>query len=711
MNTTLRLSILAGLTAATLWGCGGKSTSNTDTGSGTDGQVVTDGGAGDAAADDSGGGDTGAGDSSVGDSAVSDARKSDARKSDGGKVDARRSDGKVSDMGGPAPVNAKCTTPTVVTLAASGATTVTGTSQYAPDEFAAIDCGKNPNGPWPGAQVYYKVKLDAGKTYRIDLQAQFDSALYAFPASTKCDEAAINLACANPSPADPLKVYNADKSGTGEAIFITPTTAEDWIIVVDYYNNKKTGGAFTMTITPGFTPAANGKCSGAQAVTLTSGSATIKGDTAGVGNEMKVNCGGTKDFNQGQLFYKLSIPAGKNYRVTVNGEFDTALYAFPASANCQEAAVNTGCKNPTPADATQVLNQNVPASLFSMGTGEMLRLKNATGAAVDWIIVVDSMVAGEFGPFTLQIDEWAVQTGASKCATPQTITLPATVKSDTTGVADEFPAVACGNPNGPWPAPQVYYKAAFAGGKTYRAKLVGMTDMSLYAFLATTTCSESAINAACTNPTPADPKKLYNSDLEETGYERLLFAPTAQESWVIAVDAYAASEAGPYSLTVEEYTTPTNGACATPKVVTLGSTSPTTVQGDTSIPGLKDEFTTGTGSSAKGVSCGNADAAPGWRSNQLYYKVALLAGKTYTIKAKGEWDPGLYAFPAGTACSLTAIDAACTKTNSDVLGNGKDETITIKPAANEEWVVVVDGWYSGAHPDGEGPFTLEIAWQ
>ena len=74
----------------------------------------------------------------------------------------------------------------------------------------------------------------------------------------------------------------------------------------------------------------------------------------------------------------------------------------------------------------------------------------------------------------------------------------------------------------------------------------------------------------------------------------------------------------------------------------------------------------------------------------------------------------MYAFPAATACSATAIDAACTSPspadpnnvyNSDNLGDGAAEQMKITPATAGDWIIVVDSWSALL---ASGTFTLTV---
>jgi hypothetical protein len=138
----------------------------------------------------------------------------------------------------------------------------------------------------------------------------------------------------------------------------------------------------------------------------------------------------------------------------------------------------------------------------------------------------------------------------------------------------------------------------------------------------------------------------------------------------------------------------TNTKCSAPQVITLTGTK-TTVTGDTT--GAPDEFGTS-------IDCGNS-LGP-WPGPNLYYKVTLAAGKKYlvTMAPSGSgFDSAVFAFPAATACTATAIDAACVSYNSDV-GGTSAESFVITTTTAGDWIIVADSWISSAF----GPFGLTI---
>jgi hypothetical protein len=279
----------------------------------------------------------------------------------------------------------------------------------------------------------------------------------------------------------------------------------------------------------------------------------------------------------------------------------------------------------------------------------------------------------------------------SSCSTPKSVSLSAgkaSITDDTTTAKDEHPTVDCGNPLGPWPGRQLYYKLPLSAGKAYRVTLTPSGsagfDAALYAFPAATACQASVINAACTGNAV---------DTVGSTAEILVIKPGASADWIIVVDAYDKAQFGPFSLVVEELTAPANTTCAAAQSVSLVS-GKASVQGDTTLS--TDEFSK--------LTCSGADGP--WPGPQLYYTLAgLVAGKHYkVVLIPAGFDGALYAFAAATTCSEAGIGAACAGHVSDASTSGP-ETLLLSPTSTGDWKIAVDA----ALANGAGTFTLEVS--
>lgn len=162
----------------------------------------------------------------------------------------------------------------------------------------------------------------------------------------------------------------------------------------------------------------------------------------------------------------------------------------------------------------------------------------------------------------------------------------------------------------------------------------------------------------------------------------------------------AAADAADQGTAADAATLP-SASCSSPQTLTL-SAGAVTVNGDTT--GQADEFA---------IDC-SGDLSFVMDGPQLYYRVGLLKGKGYrALVTPAAFDVGVYAFPASTPCTVADVNAGCmnppndraARLSADAGGSGKPEYLHIEPAADEDWIVVVDSY----NPNQSGSFTLEIA--
>ena len=179
------------------------------------------------------------------------------------------------------PANGRCTSPHRVHLK-QRSTVIHGSTQSPAlqNDLAGITCASSRGGrrgtslvaPAQGPQLYYRMRLRAGRRYRFALDARFDSALYAFPASTPCAAAAVSAACGSsvvaatgkaPVPCGcdesptrgggcviPSTLLACDQLGvTGgqERIVIAPRESSDWVVVVDSWH-PAVRGEFSLRV-------------------------------------------------------------------------------------------------------------------------------------------------------------------------------------------------------------------------------------------------------------------------------------------------------------------------------------------------------------------------------------------------------------------------------------------------------------------------------
>jgi hypothetical protein len=286
----------------------------------------------------------------------------------------------------------------------------------------------------------------------------------------------------------------------------------------------------------------------------------------------------------------------------------------------------------------------------------------------------------------------------STCQSPQQIALTngkGSIKGDTFDAVNEFgTTITCKSPLGPFPGPQLYYKAAFQAGKTYKLTLTpDKFDAALYLYPAGTACDAAAINTACQEhirETP-DPKPYTGKA------EAMLHAPKTTGDWILVVDSYNPLEKGKFELAIEEFTPPKNKTCAAAEPLTLGQK----VEGDTI--GADNEYSK--------VHCGEqakppSTKTPFYTGPQLYYSVDLTAGKKYRVNLKPGFFARLYLFEK--TCSEAAIEAACASggASGDATSVTMDGQVDLHftPKTSGVHIVVVDS----VNPILYGPFTLLV---
>ena len=436
---------------------------------------------------------------------------------------------------GPAPPSYSwCATPEKLTMT-GGKVTVTGSTSGGAGQLASVSCG-NANGPWAGPQHYYRVALQANKTYRAVLTPAkgFDAALYVFSASTACVASAVDTACAGRS----SDVIGAGSAGV-EKVTISTTSASDWIVVVDSHS-KAALGAFTLTVAE-HTPPANSSCAKASEIKLTSGKGSVTGDTSGATNEYgnSIACGGYTYLTGPQLYYKVTLKAKQAYKVSLSPSFSGHVYAFPANGCGSVSSINKAC------GGSGMLAGPVGAG----ATGSLVFTSTVGGSHV---IAVDSESSQNAGAFTLAVSTFA-KAKNGKCAGAAALKLTggkASVSGDTTSVNNEHSAVKCAGAF-PLNGSQLYYKVTLAAGKTYRLALTPSFFGYLHIFPGgSCTKDGKKIEAACGSSGktgdvvgPVGPGK--------TG--ELYFTPAKGGSHVIAVDSHSYSQVGVFSLDVGEF--------------------------------------------------------------------------------------------------------------------------------------------------------------
>jgi hypothetical protein len=279
------------------------------------------------------------------------------------------------------------------------------------------------------------------------------------------------------------------------------------------------------------------------------------------------------------------------------------------------------------------------------------------------------------------------------CAKADPISLYAGIASisgsTATSINEYGTSINCGSSVSLMRAPQRYYHITLTKGKSYKFTLSpDYSSARLYLF---TACGTAQINVDCAS-------KGATGDVSRSIFKSsagtILFSPPKDGKYYLAVDGTSTSTtsgSGDFQLGVEEFKAPDNTSCSKAKSVAF-SGGKLKVIGTTE--GAKNEFGTG-------INCGGTGAFPG---NQVYYKVALSAGKTYLVSFTPQYSfARIYLFR--TTCTEAAINADCSSDGKtgDVMTSGgfkgKTSLVQFTPTSSGTYTIAVDASsanYSGA---------------
>ncbi len=584
------------------------------------------------------------------------------------------------------PLNNKCSTAKDLNWGGAKKITATGTTSGMGNEYGTgINCG-NYQTIMSGQQAYYKASFTAGKSYRVSLSPKFSYAyVYLFQ---KCGVNNINAGCGSGGKTGAVSGYIGNNQ-TGTVMF-KPATSGTYYIAVDGRYTQYSG-SFTLVVEE-FVKPANDSCAKATKLTLVNGKASVSASTTGANNEFgkQINCKiNNRDYDGPQLYYRVTLKAGTTYDVYLDPDFTYAnMYLFRASACNSASAINGDCGSK---GSTGTVDD------FVSTAGETLKF--TPKVAGDYIIAVDSRTPSYHGSFKLSIEEFKKPTNGT-CKTAQTITMSggkASVTGNTSGISNEFGnQIRCGLSS--WYAldgPQAYYKMFLAGTKQYKFTL----SPGFYArfYIWRNTCDPGKINSDC----GSNGKTGALSSTVYTNYSgSVTFKPPAGGTYHIAVDSTSNSYAGKFTMTVEEYTPPTNGTCAKAKPLNMTGNK-LTVTGDTT--GMSNEFGTQ-------ISCGTSSSSYIFDGNQQYYSINLTAGQSYKFTLAPKFYAGLYIF--GNTCSPQTIAAHCGSggKQGDVVHyvyNNQTKSVTFQPTKTGTYRFAVDSYSNSSYYRGAYTVTIE----
>jgi hypothetical protein len=422
------------------------------------------------------------------------------------------------------PSNGQCQTAQALQTSGSQLT-IEGSTLAAKNEFLQqISCGMGLS--FDGPQVYYALQLAQGSWYRFSLSADFTAGLYLFKGAAGCVEGNVNVDCSTFGGTVLPEVLPGQVLQTA----FSPTVTGAHVLAVDSIQPDQSGD-FTVVV-ESYSPPGNMVCSAAEGLPIKDGVGTVVGSTASFLNDQgaHVYCGASARFLGPQAYYKVNL--GKTpYRFRLAPKFNAVM---ALGGSCQTLAADCG--------SAGLAGAVLPVPPGSEGT-----LVFAPSAAGSFVVAVDSTTPAESGEFRLTVED-ASADGNDLCSTPKSLSVPpgATLSfaGDTGPLKNDLSGINCGQPNGPWPGPQAYYRLPVPGGVTAAITLVPTAtfDAALYAFPAATACEAAAVNQACSSWT--------SDHLGGGKTESLALAPLTDTDYIVVVDSWSPSEVGSFTLQV-----------------------------------------------------------------------------------------------------------------------------------------------------------------
>jgi hypothetical protein len=547
-----------------------------------------------------------------------------------------------------------CGNPHLLPLNSVGATTVSGKTSGAVNDFGSlISCASTFT--FDGPQRYYLVPFTGGQRYALTLYTPgWDGALYLFK-TRSCDPVKISNEC----------VGNvAENAGYGdtEVLIFTPKASGSFTVVVDS-KQKLAAGSFTLTIMEA-PLLAHTSCAKAKQLNPAGGKDSVTENTYFADDEhATLQCQeagtGLNSFNLSgrQLYYRWAAKKDSWYKLTLKSEgWWQHLYTFSSSA-CSLAAIAADCRSTGP---------NVPGATQAL----YYKAKSSSQA----YFAVDSASSSNGGAFTASLVAITAPKNAT-CANAQLLPLLAgnvSVSSDVGPLLtpNEFTGVQCGTWTSTQDGPQVYYSVDLKAGQLYFVSLTADSAYKLLAYRFSDTCDPAVIKQDCNLGKRGD---HITSDFVSWGSVRhMAFTPVKTGRQKIAVDSRLGSHYGGFTLDVEELAKPANDSCKTAEVLTLNA-------GLASVSAVK------AGATNTLAACGSEQLD----AIDLWYKFTPTPGKKHRVTFKPGGPGHFVVFDGNHNCVENAVKTDCLSKWSFIdPGMAKSRSIL---GGNTPIYIVVDG--------------------
>lgn len=423
-------------------------------------------------------------------------------------------------------------------------------------------------------------------------------------------------------------------------------------------------------------------------VNLENGSASIKGDTTSIQDEISdVRCRGlttiTPPLDGGQIYYSVQGKKDQWYRFVLSPEFSGAyLYTF-TSTTCTEADIEADCRS---------LGVSGSSSRTGASAVSPRSMYFKAQANAPFTLVVDS--TGGKGKFSLDIQE--IEDPKNKSCTEAEALAFFKGKAIVTGdvhfvlTPNEVPTPTCNNVE--MDGPQVYYKFQGKAGQAYHLAAKNLAGFGLHLMVFGDSCDATDISHDCSS----DGSDGYRSSVFSGGARSdSVFVPQSDGTYYIAIDTNDDYDMGYFQLTVEEITVGSNGKCGQAKSINLSQGK---WEEESSTIGLVDEFPT--------FDCSYFTDYDG---PQAYYKLSVEANKAYQITYTPSFNSFWYIFKSQSCGDVALMNQDCDSDGQDgvrfsSLSPGKTESYLFRPQSAGDYIIGLDS----AESYQQGEFAISV---
>jgi hypothetical protein len=491
----------------------------------------------------------------------------------------------------------------------------------------------------------------------------------------------VRAACADASRAAEKGCVSplAATAGTQTLVNLPPGTYTVWVD-----GARDTSGPFQLEVAlaPPTPPPANDSCAAPQALTFSSGTASVSGSTLQAAND-------TTGFDVTPTCSPSARQTGRDvvYVMTLAQPQDVTLAVAPAAGSTLNPVLSvrrSSC-------ASQLLADELACA---QAVGPAMATLTAVPAGTYWIWVDGA--GGTSGAFTLTatLSPPTPPPANDGCAGAQALSF---VGDTATVTATTFGATNSNTPSDNAPACGAdFLPRRYGRDLVYTYTLTGAQDVDIRV---APTASSAFVPAVYVRLPGQCASFSAGSELacmaQTRPAELRLYLPNQPAgTYPLFVDSNGADTGG-FTLSVQKRPAtlpPSNDSCAAPGVVMQGAMG---VVGDTT--GARDDY-----SISSSPPYASACRPYFFSGRDLTYQVTAAATGTMTatLTPQGLFDPALLLLQP------TCGAASCVRV-SDTGGPGMAEALTFSVTAGQTYFLVVDSW-DGAQPNTFGAFTLTV---